>query len=49
MMKHIKKYTDYLNEKESYSYGCVMVYFDVDKWLDITAIIDKKDLSTDGL
>ena len=43
----IKKYTQFLNESNSFSLGCVMIEVPVSNWEEITSSIAKEDLYTD--
>ena len=45
-MKHIKLFEEFMNEKEgdTYSAGCVMLYFDFPEIKEIHSKIDSKDL-----
>lgn len=38
-----------LFEADDYKYGCVMAYFNVDNWNEITNMINKEDLTAGGL
>lgn len=45
-MKHLKLFEEFITEKsgDSYSYGCVMLYFNFPKMSDIHSRIDEVDL-----
>lgn len=45
----IKNYKDFINENNTYEYGCVMLYFDIENWEDITNIIDPDDIHEEGI
>jgi len=43
----IKKYTQFLNESNGFSLGCVMIEVPVSNWDEIISSINKEDLYTD--
>jgi 2'-5' RNA ligase len=43
----IKKYTQFLNESNGFSLGCVMIEVPVSNWKEITSSIKEEDLYTD--
>jgi len=50
-MKYLKKFETYKINEAKFDYGCVMLYLDVDEksWNSVTSIIDKEDITGDGL
>ena len=43
----IKKYTQFLNESNGFSLGCVMIEVPVSNWNEITSSINEEDVYTD--